>query len=171
MQAQDLALFKAALGLTEPWQVTSVEFDPATKRLDLRIDFPRVTHGIVDRGFGNTTGSRPVSAAPRRALRQPVPAKADRWLRRRRSGSRRRWPPDSRGERRPALARRRLVNPRQRRDGDRDGSNAAWAAVPGGDFSNVLTSRGLVAVGKAGLEPSRSGVRRWRRSAPRLNRG
>jgi len=41
MQAQDLALFKAALGLTEPWQVTSVEFDPATKRLDLRIDFPR----------------------------------------------------------------------------------------------------------------------------------
>jgi transposase len=41
MQAQDLALFKAALGLTEPWQVTSVEFDPATKRLDLRIDFPK----------------------------------------------------------------------------------------------------------------------------------
>jgi hypothetical protein len=38
MQAQDLALFNAALGLTEPWQVTSVEFDPATKRLDLRID-------------------------------------------------------------------------------------------------------------------------------------
>ena len=41
MQAQDLALFKAALGLTERWQVTSVEFDPATKRLDLGIDFPR----------------------------------------------------------------------------------------------------------------------------------
>ncbi|MGH2843931.1 MAG: ISL3 family transposase [Solirubrobacteraceae bacterium] len=41
MQAQDLALFKAALGLSEPWQVCSVEFDPATKRLDLRIDFPR----------------------------------------------------------------------------------------------------------------------------------
>ncbi|MGH2915446.1 MAG: helix-turn-helix domain-containing protein, partial [Solirubrobacteraceae bacterium] len=39
--AQDLVLFKAALGLTEPWQVTSVEFDPATKRLDLRIAFPR----------------------------------------------------------------------------------------------------------------------------------
>ncbi len=38
MQAQDLALFKAALGLTEPWQVASVEFDRATKRLDLRID-------------------------------------------------------------------------------------------------------------------------------------
>ncbi len=41
MQAQDLVLFKAALGLTDPWQVTSVEFDPATKRLDLRIDFPK----------------------------------------------------------------------------------------------------------------------------------
>ncbi len=41
MQAQDVALFQAALGLTEPWQVISVEFDPATKRLDLRIDFPR----------------------------------------------------------------------------------------------------------------------------------
>lgn len=38
MQAQDLALFKAALGLTGPWQVTSVEFDPATKRLGLRVD-------------------------------------------------------------------------------------------------------------------------------------
>lgn len=41
MQAQDLALFKAALGLTEPWQVTSVEFDRERKRLDLRIDFPK----------------------------------------------------------------------------------------------------------------------------------
>jgi transposase len=41
MQAQDLLLFQAALGLTAPWQVTSVEFDRETKRLDLRIDFPR----------------------------------------------------------------------------------------------------------------------------------
>jgi len=41
MQAQDLLLFQAALGLSEPWQVTSVEFDPERKRLDLRIDFPR----------------------------------------------------------------------------------------------------------------------------------
>ena len=39
MQAQDLRLFQAALGLTEPWQVASVEFDRAAKRLDLRIDF------------------------------------------------------------------------------------------------------------------------------------
>ncbi len=41
MQAQDLALFAAALGLTDPWRVTSVEFDPERKRLDLRIDFPK----------------------------------------------------------------------------------------------------------------------------------
>jgi len=41
MQAQDLRLFQAALGLTEPWQVASVEFDRAAKRLDLRIDFAK----------------------------------------------------------------------------------------------------------------------------------
>jgi transposase len=41
MQAQDLLLFQAALGLSDPWQVTSVEFDRETKRLDLRIDFPK----------------------------------------------------------------------------------------------------------------------------------
>lgn len=41
MQAQDLRLFQAALGLSEPWQVVSVEFDPAGKRLDLRIDFEK----------------------------------------------------------------------------------------------------------------------------------
>ena len=41
MQAQDLLLFQAALGLTAPWQVTSVEFDREAKRLDLRVDFPK----------------------------------------------------------------------------------------------------------------------------------
>jgi transposase len=41
MQAQDLLLFQAALGLTAPWQVTSVEFDVEAKRLDLRVDFPK----------------------------------------------------------------------------------------------------------------------------------
>jgi zinc-finger of transposase IS204/IS1001/IS1096/IS1165 len=41
MQAQDVRLFQAALGLSEPWQVVSVEFDPAAKRLDLRIDFAK----------------------------------------------------------------------------------------------------------------------------------
>ncbi len=41
MQAQDLLLFQAALGLSAPWQVTGVEFDPERKRLDLRVDFPR----------------------------------------------------------------------------------------------------------------------------------
>ena len=41
MQAQDLLLFQAALGLSEPWQVTSVEFDAERKRLDLRVDFAK----------------------------------------------------------------------------------------------------------------------------------
>jgi transposase len=41
MQAQDVALFTAALGLTPPWEVVSVEFDPARKRLDLGLDFPK----------------------------------------------------------------------------------------------------------------------------------
>ncbi len=51
MQAQDLALFKAALGLSEPWQVTTVEFDPERKRLDLRIDFPKgATFGCPECG-------------------------------------------------------------------------------------------------------------------------
>ncbi len=30
-----------ALGLTPPWEVSSIEFDPAQKRLDLHVDFPR----------------------------------------------------------------------------------------------------------------------------------
>ncbi len=41
MQAQDLQLFGAALGLSAPWRVVSVEFDAEAKRLDLRIDFER----------------------------------------------------------------------------------------------------------------------------------
>ncbi len=41
MQAQDLLLFQAALGLSDPWRVVGVEFDGGTKRLDLRLDFPR----------------------------------------------------------------------------------------------------------------------------------
>ncbi len=41
MQAQDLRLFQAALGLSEPWQVVGVEFDSAAKRLDLRVDFAK----------------------------------------------------------------------------------------------------------------------------------
>lgn len=34
------ALFAAALGLTSPWKVTELKFDPDGKRLDLRVDFP-----------------------------------------------------------------------------------------------------------------------------------
>src|SRR5579875_654295 len=41
MQAQDLVLFQAALGLSAPWEVSSVEFDRDAKRLDLRVDFSR----------------------------------------------------------------------------------------------------------------------------------
>lgn len=38
---RDLDLFQQALGLDEPWQVVSSEFDPARRRLDLRLDFER----------------------------------------------------------------------------------------------------------------------------------
>ena len=37
----DVELFQRALGLGEPWQVVDVEFDAASRRLDLRIDFPK----------------------------------------------------------------------------------------------------------------------------------
>ena len=36
---QDRDLFALALGLSKPWYVSSVEFEPEEKRLDLRIDF------------------------------------------------------------------------------------------------------------------------------------
>src|SRR5487761_1083592 len=35
----DLDLFQQALGLGEPWEVVEVTFDPAGRRLDLRVDF------------------------------------------------------------------------------------------------------------------------------------
>ena len=41
MQAQDLLLFQAALGLRSRGRSTSVEFDRERKRLDLRIDFAK----------------------------------------------------------------------------------------------------------------------------------
>lgn len=34
-------LFQKALGLSDPWQVESADFDPINKRLDIRIDFKR----------------------------------------------------------------------------------------------------------------------------------
>jgi transposase len=37
----DVDLFQQALGLEEPWEVVDVQFDPARRRLDLRIDFPK----------------------------------------------------------------------------------------------------------------------------------
>lgn len=36
-----LGVFQAALGISDPWQVTEVTFDPERGRLDLRVDFPR----------------------------------------------------------------------------------------------------------------------------------
>lgn len=37
----NLELFKAALGLQDPWMVVSMDFDPAGHRLDLHLDFAR----------------------------------------------------------------------------------------------------------------------------------
>jgi len=37
----DLDLFQQALGLDEPWRVVGTSFDPARRRLDLRLDFRR----------------------------------------------------------------------------------------------------------------------------------
>ncbi len=39
--SETLDLFKAALGLGEPWWVTRSDFDVAQGRLDLYLDFPR----------------------------------------------------------------------------------------------------------------------------------
>jgi hypothetical protein len=50
----DVDLFQAALGLERPWQVVGVEFDVERRRLDLRIDFPRVPGSRV-RSVGGLT--------------------------------------------------------------------------------------------------------------------
>lgn len=39
--ASELGLFTAALGLTPPWEVLSVDFDPGAKRIDLEVGFAR----------------------------------------------------------------------------------------------------------------------------------
>lgn len=38
---RDTDLLQLALGLTPPWQVSSLDFDPQQRRLDINIDFPR----------------------------------------------------------------------------------------------------------------------------------
>ncbi|MDD2467719.1 MAG: ISL3 family transposase [Desulfobulbus sp.] len=38
---KDLELFQLALGLKPPWQVSSLEFNPEQKRLDIKIDFQK----------------------------------------------------------------------------------------------------------------------------------
>ncbi len=57
MRAQDLGLFQAALGLSEPWAVVSVEFDAASKRLDLRVDFAKGARLISRRARGSRARS------------------------------------------------------------------------------------------------------------------
>ena len=47
MQAQDLALFKAALGLSEPWRVTGVEFDPEHKVRQVALPWARPRSGLT----------------------------------------------------------------------------------------------------------------------------
>jgi transposase len=41
MATASFDLFRVALGLTGPWEVTGTEFDPAGSRLDVRLDFGR----------------------------------------------------------------------------------------------------------------------------------
>ena len=41
MSTSTAAIFQLALGLRDPWQVSEVTFDPAQRRLDLRVDFAR----------------------------------------------------------------------------------------------------------------------------------
>ena len=38
---RDTDLLQMALGLTPPWQVSSSDFDPQQRRLDIKIDFTR----------------------------------------------------------------------------------------------------------------------------------
>ncbi|MDY6973425.1 MAG: transposase family protein [Thermodesulfobacteriota bacterium] len=40
---RDIDLFQMAFGLTPPWQMSDAQFNPNTKRLDIKIDFPRLT--------------------------------------------------------------------------------------------------------------------------------
>lgn len=50
------AMFGAALGLAEPWQVVSVEFDQEAGRLDLGLDFPRgARFGCPEPGCAETS--------------------------------------------------------------------------------------------------------------------
>lgn len=38
---RDTDLLQMALGLTPPWKVSSSDFDPQQRRLDIKLDFPR----------------------------------------------------------------------------------------------------------------------------------
>ncbi len=51
----DVDRFQLALGLGEPWEVVETKFDPAARRLDLRIDFRN--SGFALFGCWGLTGS------------------------------------------------------------------------------------------------------------------
>jgi hypothetical protein len=40
MTMRDTTLLQQALSLTPPWTVTSSQFDPDAKRIDIAVDFP-----------------------------------------------------------------------------------------------------------------------------------
>lgn len=46
MDASSVALFSAALGLTDPWTVVRIEFSPEQGQLDLWLDCKRPTPRI-----------------------------------------------------------------------------------------------------------------------------
>ena len=49
-------IFTAALHITEPWYISSVNFDPDQKRLDVEVDFKRGSEFTIIGDFGIFTG-------------------------------------------------------------------------------------------------------------------
>jgi hypothetical protein len=60
----DVDLFQVALGLEKPWEVVGVEFDAERRRLDLRIDFPKVRVFRVLSAGGLTAPCMTLSPTP-----------------------------------------------------------------------------------------------------------
>ena len=76
----NLELFKAALGLQDPWIVTSMDFDPANHRLDLGLDFPRGSRFACPEGaitrWDNTASVAPERSTSASSIQSP-PATID----------------------------------------------------------------------------------------------
>ena len=51
-------LFEAALGIAEPWSVSSVEFDEAAKVLTVLVDFKPGTRFAISGPRGSAPGAR-----------------------------------------------------------------------------------------------------------------